>query len=46
MSERGDGGRTTTTQRCKSSNTRDGGARTLNMYSMSVTELTSQSPMG
>jgi hypothetical protein len=42
MSERGDGGRTTTTQRRKSSNTRDGGTRTANMKLMSVTELTSQ----
>ena len=43
----GDGRRaSTTTQRRKSSDTRDGGARTENMYPMFVTELTSQSPMG
>ncbi len=37
---------TRATRRHKSSNTRDGGSRTLNMYCMFVTELTSQSPMG
>ena len=37
MSERGDGGRTTTTQRRESSNTHDGGTRTANMEDMSVT---------
>ena len=42
MSERGDGGRTTTTWRHNRSNTRDGGTRTLNMEVMFVTELTSQ----
>jgi hypothetical protein len=42
MSERGDGGRTTTTWRRYSSNTRDGGTRTANMKLMSVTELVSQ----
>ena len=42
MSERGDGERTTTTWRRKSSNTRDGGSRTPNMPFMSVTELVSQ----
>ena len=46
MSERGDGGRTTTTWRHNRSNTRDRGTRTENMSCMSVTELTSQSPMG
>ncbi len=45
MSERGDGGRTTTTWRHNRSNTRDGGTRTENMSAMLVTELTSQSPM-